>query len=54
MDKIHYRTGNHCCYRIMYHIVRCPKFRFSVLNDEYPSVNRLPTDKSAVRRRQED
>lgn len=34
MDKIHYRTGNHCCYRIMYHIVWCPKFRFFVLNDD--------------------
>ena len=29
-----YHSGNHCKYLIQYHIIWCPKFRYSVLNGD--------------------
>lgn len=31
MSEEHYHSASHCKYLIQYHIIWCPKFRFSVL-----------------------
>ena len=33
MDDTQYHSASHCKYLIQYHIIWCPKFRFSVLHD---------------------
>ncbi len=33
MGDIQYHSASHCKYLIQYHIIWCPKFRFSVLHD---------------------
>ena len=32
MSRKHYHSASHCKYLIQYHIIWCPKFRFSVLH----------------------
>lgn len=34
MDDTQYHSASHCKYLIQYHIIWCPKFRFSVLHDD--------------------
>ena len=33
MNDLQYHNASHCKYLIQYHIIWCPKFRFSVLQD---------------------
>ena len=33
MNDLQYHSASHCKYLIQYHIIWCPKFRFSVLQD---------------------
>lgn len=40
-----YHSKNHCKYLTQYHIIWCPKFRFSVLNDSYgETLKQILTD----------
>ena len=34
MSEEQYHSASHCKYLIQYHIIWCPKFRFSVLNSK--------------------
>lgn len=44
-DSDNYYSGNHCRYLIQYHIVWCPEFRFSVLeNGVDQSLKKIITD----------
>lgn len=36
--KLKYDTSAHCKYSLQYHIIWCPKFRFSVLNGPVADV----------------
>ena len=38
MSEERYHSASHCKYLIQYHIIWCPKFRFSVLNNDAQNV----------------